>query len=97
MAKVTVEETGACAEAKVGDTLLELSKKHQLKIPYSCDGVPSCARCKVKIINGEEFLSPIEKKEKVLIGNAYFITKERLACQTKFINDGEVVIRNIEE
>jgi len=94
MADLKIDDK-APVSADIGDTLLEVSKRASSNIPYSCDGVPACARCKVIIVKGEEHLSTMEDKEENLMGNAYFITKERLACQTRIISDGDVEIKNI--
>lgn len=92
MPKLTVLPTQTTAEIQEGQTLLQASKTHDIGIKYSCDGAPSCAMCRVKIHAGEEFLSPIEQKETDLIGNTYFITKERLSCQAIVVGDGEITI-----
>jgi ferredoxin len=96
MATLKIDD-GSTLVANIGDSLLDISKKEKGSIPYSCDGVPACARCKVVISKGEEHLSPIGEKEENLIGNAYHVTKERLACQVKIVSEGEVEINNIPE
>jgi ferredoxin, 2Fe-2S len=94
MANLKIDDK-ASISAPIGETLLEVSKKECSTIPYSCDGVPACARCKIVVVKGEEHLSEIEDKEENLIGNSYFITKERLACQVKVVSDGDIEIKNI--
>jgi ferredoxin, 2Fe-2S len=96
MADLKIDDNAPVSVA-IGETLLEVSKRESSTIPYSCDGVPACARCKVIIVKGEEHISVMGEKEKNLMGNSYFITKERLACQTKIISDGDVEIKNISE
>ena len=79
-------------EAKVGDNLLKVSVKADVGLRYSCGGVPSCAMCRVAVVEGEEHLSKMEMKETDLLGNTYFVTKRRLACQTKILDEGDIVL-----
>ena len=92
MPKVTFKPSGQECEAKVGDTLLKVANREKAGIKFSCGGVPSCAMCRVGIVSGEEHLSPIERKETDLMGNTYFLTKQRLSCQAKIISEGDLVL-----
>jgi ferredoxin len=77
-------------EVKTGENLLKVAIRSKIDIQYSCGGAPSCAMCKVVIKNGEEYLNKMEPKEIDLLGNTYFLTKKRLACQTWLTEDGSV-------
>jgi ferredoxin len=90
LAKVIFHPSGKEVEVKLGENFLKASIRADVGVKYSCGGAPSCAMCKVVIRSGEEFLNPQEMKELDLLGNTYFITKKRLACQTKFLKEGEV-------
>lgn len=90
MAKVIFHPSGKEVEVKLGENFLKASIRSDVGVKYSCGGAPSCAMCKVVIQSGEEFLNPQDAKELDLLGNTYFITKKRLACQTKFMKEGEV-------
>lgn len=92
MAKVTFQPAGKTVEAKVGDNLLKVAIRADVGLKYSCGGAPSCAMCKVVVQEGEELLNQQDLKELDLMGNTYFITKKRLACQTKILNDGDVTL-----
>ncbi|MGK0367773.1 MAG: ferredoxin [Thermoproteota archaeon] len=50
-------------------------------IKHSCGGFGVCGDCKFKVHSGADLLSPMSIAEKKLLGNVFFITKERLACQ----------------
>jgi ferredoxin len=86
MSKVTFT-TGETAELEDGYTLLDAAMRCGAPVRTTCGGRASCTHCKVKIIAGGENLSPIDAPEKAVIGNVYFITKERLACQAKVSGD----------
>ncbi|MCA9521447.1 MAG: 2Fe-2S iron-sulfur cluster binding domain-containing protein [Myxococcales bacterium] len=76
-------EIEVCSETSV----LAAAQKAGLSIATICNGKASCSECRIKIHDGEDNMSPIVFKEKEHLGNLYFITKERLACQT-FAVDG---------
>jgi ferredoxin len=45
----------------------------------------------VKIVAGEEALTPLNAAERKHLGNVYFITKQRLSCQARVC--GDVVVQ----
>ena len=92
MAKVVFQPSGKEAEAKIGENLLKVAIRADVGLKYSCGGAPSCAMCKVVVVSGSECLSGQETKELDLLGNTYFMTKKRLACQSKVLKDGEIVL-----
>lgn len=92
MAKITFKPEGQECEAKVGDNLLKVSNRIKAGIKFSCGGVPNCAMCRVAVVSGEEHLSKIDRKETDLMGNTYFLTRERLSCQAVIESDGEIVV-----
>lgn len=67
---------GKTAEAKENETILDVARRAGAPLGNSCGGVGVCARCKVRVVEGE--LSPptsMEARFGRLEGN------ERLACQ----------------
>ncbi|MDH4466442.1 MAG: 2Fe-2S iron-sulfur cluster-binding protein [Bacteriovoracaceae bacterium] len=81
--QVTIEVAGK-------DSLLRELKAAGVAIKSSCGGHASCADCVVKIVRGEENLTPPPFEELRLLGNVFHLTRERLCCQAKAL--GEVVI-----
>jgi ferredoxin len=69
-------------DASVGETVAQVAYRAGVLIQQTCGGSPSCADCRVVVKEGgAEAFEPIEHAEKSLLGNVFFITKERLACQ----------------
>lgn len=64
-------------------TLLQICTENQIEIKSICKGVPSCAECRVKIVEGDYNLLPPSKTELSLIGTNYFIDQRRLSCQVR--------------
>ncbi len=82
---------------KENQSLLSAIKEAGFYMRSNCGGCASCGTCILKVVEGEEFLSPIEQLESKLLGNVFHITKERLSCQTKVFGDITVDISNHDE
>ena len=65
------------------ESLLEVLRKKGVRIRSSCGGHATCSDCIVKVKSGDKCLSDVNFEEKKLLGNVYYITKERLACQVR--------------
>ncbi len=68
-------------EIKPGQSVMSLAHEHGLPIRSSCNGIPSCSECRVRVTDGEWNLTPPSRKEQSLIGTGYFIDQRRLSCQ----------------
>lgn len=69
-------------ELKDGETLASAARRSEVPFASVCGGLGSCGGCRVRIVEGEEHLSEMGPTERGRLGNTFFITKERLACQT---------------
>jgi 2Fe-2S ferredoxin len=78
----------ACAD---GESIFEVGRRAGVKIPTSCVGKASCGLCRVKIVSGEEHLTPLNADERRHLGNVYFLTKIRLSCQAR-VSQGDVTV-----
>jgi ferredoxin len=78
----------ACAE---GESVFEVARRHGVPVATACVGKATCGLCRVKVLAGEEHLSPFNAGERKHLGNVYFITKERLSCQAR-VSGGDVVV-----
>jgi 2Fe-2S ferredoxin len=74
-------------EINQGESVLELAKRQGVFVKSLCGGMPSCAECRIKIVEGEHNVLGPGFKEKALIGSAYFIDHSRLSCQVKCMGD----------
>ena len=91
MANVTFLPDNKTVPASVGESLFEIGRRNAVPISTSCAGKASCGLCRVVIVDGEEFLSTMGPLEKRHLGNVYFITKQRLSCQTRLESDAAAV------
>lgn len=69
-------------EATPGELLTQVAYRAGVVIQQTCGGSPSCTDCRV-IVKSEnaDCFEEMQHEERSLLGNVYFITKERLACQ----------------
>lgn len=64
-------------------SLLQIATENHIEIKSICKGLPSCAECRVKIVDGERNILPPSKAEIGLIGSSYYIDGRRLSCQVR--------------
>jgi uncharacterized 2Fe-2S/4Fe-4S cluster protein (DUF4445 family) len=88
---ITYLPSGFRAPCIDGDTVFGVAKQFGIPISTACNAKATCGLCRVKIISGEPFLSPMNDAEKKHLGNVYFINKMRLSCQTK-VTGGDVTV-----
>lgn len=74
-------------EANSEKSLMQIALENNLEIRSICKGVPSCAECRVRIVEGETNILPPNKAELSLIGTNYFIDGRRLSCQVHCFGD----------
>lgn len=80
--KVTLKPSGNIVEVEEGVNLLTALRENDTYIKSGCGGHATCTDCIIKIVSGEDNLTPPPFEELKLLGNVFHITKERLACQT---------------
>jgi ferredoxin len=85
--KVTLKPEGKVVEIEEGKNLLTALREADTYIKSSCGGHATCTDCIIKIVSGEDNLTPPPFEELKLLGNVFHITKERLACQTMILGD----------
>jgi ferredoxin len=79
------------ADGADGESLFEIGKRAGVEIETACVGQATCGLCRVKVLEGDEHLSEITDADEKHLGNVYFLTRVRLACQA-FVRGGDVVV-----
>lgn len=85
--KVKFLPSGEEHEIEFNETILHLAQREGLHIQSVCKGIPSCAECRVQIVEGEHHVLPPSKKEIDLIGTAHYVDRSRLSCQLRCFGD----------
>lgn len=74
-------------EIRPGESVMHVAQDHGLYIKSVCKGVPSCAECRVRVVDGEHNVLQPGSEELSLIGTGHFIDQRRLSCQLKCFGD----------
>lgn len=89
--KVTFAKLERAATARGDETLLDLARRAGVPIGNSCGAVGVCARCRVRVVEGGDALSPRTTHERGLAARGKLDDDERLACQAVVRGDCRVV------
>ena len=81
-------------DIKPGQSVLNVAHDNGIHIQSVCKGIPSCAECRVQVVEGATNVLPPMPEELNLIGTAHFVDQRRLSCQMRCF--GSVVV-NLEE
>jgi adenylate cyclase len=91
MPTITFEPFRVSAPCADGESVFDVGRRHGIPIATACSGQATCGLCRIKVVSGEAYLPPFGDNERKHLGNVYFITKERLACQAR-VRGGDVVV-----
>ncbi len=92
MPRLTFLPLGLTVECASGETIFQVALRAGVPVSTACVGRGTCGLCRVRVRMGEENLSPFNDVERRHLGNVYFITKERLSCQTQVLADASVEV-----
>lgn len=85
-------------EAKPGDRLLDVARSSHSHIGYFCGGNAICQTCYVKVLEGQELLSPVSDAEKSMLSDTLLKEGTRMACQTIIEKPGTIsILTTVEE
>ncbi len=87
MPKVTISPEQKTLDANPGETIYNVVRRNKLPLGSSCDGDGVCDKCRVTVLAGMQFLSPINDVEARLIREHGLGEDERVSCQTHILGD----------
>ncbi|MCS6820634.1 MAG: (2Fe-2S)-binding protein [Microscillaceae bacterium] len=73
-------------------TILACLQQHSIDWMQACGGKGRCTTCKMVILEGQTLLAPLTEAELRFIAQGKLKEQERLACQCKIIQEGEVKV-----
>jgi len=91
MPKVTFLPSGIEVDCNDGDSLFHVGRDAGVDISTACVGAGTCGQCRVRVVEGEQFLSPPDEVDERHLGNTYFITRLRLSCRAR-VSGGPVTV-----
>lgn len=74
-------------EIQPDQSVMNLAHENDIPVHSVCNGMPSCAECRVKLVEGDHNVLPPSAKELSLIGTGHFIDQRRLSCQLLCFGD----------
>lgn len=77
-----------------GQSILNASLAAGVPHYHACGGNAKCSTCRILVVEGEQFLTPCNDKEKKLRKTIHFPSNVRLACQT-FVTGAPVRVSRI--
>ncbi|MDB4995427.1 MAG: ferredoxin, partial [Myxococcaceae bacterium] len=92
-ARVVIAGTGQAFDAELEDDILEVLQRNGYPISTSCGGIASCGLCRITVLEGKDNLTPIKPAELGHLGNVAKVIGLRLACQSKVVVEGDIVVR----
>jgi ferredoxin len=87
MSTILFEPLDLRVDCQPGENAYAAARRQNVPIPSACFGRGNCGLCRVRVVSGEAALSPVNAIEKKHLGNTYFVTKLRLACQIELTGD----------
>ena len=95
MATITFQPTGLRVEVQQGESVYEVAWRAGAALASACGAKATCGLCRVKIVAGEQLLTPLTDHDKRHLGNVYFLTKVRLGCQARVSGEGDIVVEPV--
>lgn len=88
---VPISLDGEKIEARRGGSVLAAAMKNGVRLMHACGARTLCATCRVKVVEGEENLSPMSAMEKLSLRYHLSLSpRARLACQARVMGPVEV-------
>jgi adenylate cyclase len=84
---VTFAPLGRAEAARTDETVLDVARRADVPLGNSCGGVGVCARCRVRVVEGAEHLTPPTAIETRFGTARGFGPDERMACQAVVTGD----------
>ena len=80
-------------EARPGEKLTQAAYRGDVVIQQTCAGKAACTDCKIVVKDGlSDGFEPVVGAELRQLGNVFYITRERLACQAIIKGDASVLV-----
>lgn len=85
--KVKFQPQNVELEIKPNQSVMNLAHENNIPIRSVCNGMPQCAECRVRVVEGDTNVAPPSRKELNLIGTGHYIDQRRLSCQLYCFGD----------
>ena len=83
---------GPTFDIKQGATILAVAQANNIDIDHFCGGTCSCSTCVIEILSGNQYISKMESRERLILGDDKSKKGMRLACQSKIYGPVQIKI-----
>lgn len=91
MPKVTIVTDEKTIDVPDNYAMIDMCEEHDTSILFGCrDG--ACGACMIRVLEGQENLSPMEDHERDFLETMAAEPDERLACQCRVLGDVKVEV-----
>ena len=87
MAKIWLLDSEVALPISPAISILNTLMREGISIQHKCGGKTQCGTCRVRIVEGYRFLSPIQEREQIRLDALGNPDDVRLACQTHAFGD----------
>ncbi len=87
MAYIRILNSGAIVKTSAAISILNTLQREGVAIKHVCGGKAVCGTCRCKVVEGEQYLSPIKERERIRLEALGNPPQVRLACQTYTFGD----------
>jgi ferredoxin len=87
VAQIRVLNPDVVVKTSAAVSILNTLQREGVQIKHLCGGKAICGTCRCKILEGEQYLSPIKERERIRLEALGNPEKVRLACQTYTFGD----------
>ncbi|BCO09491.1 hypothetical protein GF1_18670 [Desulfolithobacter dissulfuricans] len=94
MPSIFIKNTGQRIETTMVRSILVTLQSHGIPIETVCGGKAMCGKCVVRVLEGQQFLSPVNSREAKRLEAIGADENMRLACQTYIGRDVAIEIIN---
>lgn len=91
MPKLTFRGKGS-VDADPGSSILNAAMENGVPLHHTCGGNASCSTCRVVVLSGDLFLSPMDPLEAQVLDSFDLKPPTRLGCQALLTGDGDVEV-----
>lgn len=92
MAVILIPALSLELQVNPGISILNILLRNDIKIMHKCGGKMQCGTCRIRILRGEQYLSPVRESEKKRLEAVNAHRNDRLACQTYAYGNIEIEI-----
>jgi ferredoxin len=92
---IRFEPTGHHGIVAEGSYLWDAAKRLGVRLPAECEGRGECDTCAVIVKTGATLLSALTEAERERLSPERLAGGERLACQTRVLHGGELVLQPV--